>query len=104
MRSRFSAAAGMALVVLAVAAAPALAQQSGGVQVQGNTRIDANAKDINTVAAGNNNTAVTNIGTVNSDTKGNTHISVDVKNVDNIVTGHGKKSCVNIGSTSTGCQ
>lgn len=91
-----------ALLAAALFASPALAQQSGGVTVKGNTTIDAHAKDVNTIAAGSNNTAITNIGTINEDTKGNSKVTVDVKNVENVVTGHGKKGCVSIGSKG-GC-
>lgn len=92
-----------ALLAAALLAAPSLsAQESGGVRVKGNTNIDVHAKDVNTIAAGSHNTAVTNIGTINEDTTGNTKITVDVKNVENVVTGHGKKGCVSIGSKG-GC-
>ncbi len=89
---------GALLLALAVAA-PALAQQSGGVTVRGSTRIDVNAKDVNTVAIGSGNTATTRIGVIDENTHGPTSVTVDVKNVDNIVTGHGRKGCINIGST-----
>ncbi len=89
--------------VMMAAAIPALAQQSGGVSLKGNTRIDANASGVNTLAVGSGNTAVTQIGVVNESTRGNTGVTVDVKRVDNIVTGHGRKGCVNIGSSSNGC-
>ena len=91
---------GASILCLAVTAAtPAPAQQSGGVTVRGSTRIDANAKDVNTVAIGSGNTATTRIGVIDESTKGHTSVTVDVKNVDNIVTGHGRKGCINIGST-----
>lgn len=90
------------LLASALIAGPAIAQQSGGVRVKGNTTIDVHAKDVNTIASGTNNTAITNIGTINEDTKGNSKVTVDVKNVENVVSGHGKKGCVSIGSKG-GC-
>ena len=99
MRGCFMAFGGLAVSLILVAESPALAQQSGGVSVRGSTRIDANAKEVNTVAVGVGNTAVTRIGVVDESTRGNTSVTVDVKNVDNIVTGVGRKGCINIGST-----
>jgi azurin len=91
-----------AALVLAVAiVAPVLAQQSGGVKIQGNTTLDVNAKDVNTIATGTGNTAITNIGTINQDTMGSSHTTVDVKNVENVVGGHNHKGCVSIGAKGT---
>ena len=93
--------AAAALAVLMLVAGGAWAQESGGVRVRGNTNINANARNVDTVAIGQGNTAKTNIGVVNSNTSGNTNITVDAKNVQNIVTGRGKKGCVNIGVTGS---
>lgn len=81
---------------LAASAAIALAQSEGGV-VRGNTNINVNAANVNTIAVGSGNTAKTSIGSVKS-SKGNTNVTVDVKNVSNVVAGHGRKGCVNIGT------
>src|SRR5690242_18217884 len=96
------------LLVLALAALAgsaggrdAAAQQSGGVQVQGNTRLDVNAKNINTMAVGVGNTASTNIGSIRGNTKGNTNVAVDARNVSNVVGGIGRKGCINIATKGT---
>ena len=99
MRRSFMALAGL-MTVLALAAGPALAQQSGGVSVKGSTRVDANAANVNTVAIGSGNTASTRIGVIDENTRGHTSVTVDVKNVDNIVAGHGRTGCINIGSSA----
>lgn len=92
-----------AVLVLAgiVAIAPAAFGQAQGGVVRGNTQINANAENINTIAVGSGNTAKTNIGTVKGGTRENTKITVDVKNVANVVSGRGKKGCVNIGTRGT---
>lgn len=74
-----------------------LAQAQGGV-VRGNTTINVNAENVNTIAAGSGNTARTNIGSVKGGTRESTTVTVDVKNVSNVVTGRGKKGCINIGT------
>ena len=84
---------------LALAGGPALAQQSGGVSHHGNTRIDANAGEVNTLAIGEGNTAITRIGVIDEHDRHHGNVTVDVKNVDNIVTGHDRKGCINIGSS-----
>ncbi len=94
---------GSVLSAALTVAAPALAQQAGGVNVKGNTTINATAKDVNTMAVGSGNTAVTQIGVINESTRGNTGVTVDVQHIDNIVSGHGRKGCVNIGSTPGKC-
>ena len=80
---------------LALVSVVAGAQVQGGV-VRGNTNINVNAENVNTIAAGSNNVARTNIGSVKGGAKGG-NVSVDVKNVSNVVSGHGKKGCINIG-------
>ncbi len=91
--------AGALLLAGLVAAAPALAQQSGGVQVRGNTNLNVNAENVNTMAIGQGNVAKTNIGSIKGSKSGSTNVTVDAKNVTNIVAGRGKKGCINIGST-----
>ena len=91
-----------AVVALAFAGvAPFVWAQSQGGVVRGNTQINANAENINTVAVGSGNTAKTNIGTIKGGTKESTKITVDVKNVSNVVSGRGKKGCINIGTKGT---
>jgi len=77
-------------------AASASAQTQGGA-VRGNTNINVNAENINTIAVGSNNVARTSIGSVKSGAKSGGNVSVDVKNVSNVVAGHGRKGCINIG-------
>ena len=72
------------------------AQTQGGA-VRGNTNINVNAENVNTIAAGSNNVARTNIGSVKNGAKGGGNVTVDVKNVSNVVTGRGRKGCINIG-------
>lgn len=84
------------LTTLVIASATAFAQTQGGV-VRGNTNINVNAENVNTIAAGSNNVARTNIGSVKSGARSGGNVSVDVKNVSNVVTGRGKKGCINIG-------
>ena len=83
-------------LALACVASVAVAQAQGGV-VRGNNTINVNAENVNTVAAGSNNVARTNIGSVKDGAKGGSNVTVDVKNVSNVVTGRGRKGCINIG-------
>lgn len=73
-----------------------LAQVQGGI-VRGNTNINVNAENVNTIATGNGNVARTNIGSVKNGTRSGGNVTVDVKNVSNVVSGRGKKGCINIG-------
>ena len=73
------------------------AQAQGGV-VRGNTEINVNAENVNTIAVGSGNTAKTSIGSVKGGTRESSKVTVDVKNVSNVVSGRGKKGCVNIGT------
>mgnify|MGYP001582810088 CR=1 FL=1 len=81
---------------LATAACGVLAQAQGGA-VRGNTNINVNAENVNTIAAGSGNVARTNIGSVKGNSRDGANVTVDVKNVSNVVTGRGKKGCINIG-------
>lgn len=81
------------------------AQQSGGVQIHGNTDINVSTHNVTTIATGENNVARTNIGAIQQSQHGNKKITVDAKNVSNVVGGHGRKGCVTIGGTpSADCQ
>jgi hypothetical protein len=86
--------AGLALALTAPFAA---AQSQGGV-VRGNTKINVNAENVNTIAVGSGNTAKTSIGSVKGGTRESSTVTVDVKNVSNVVVGRGRKGCVNIGT------
>ncbi|MFZ4538735.1 hypothetical protein [Propionivibrio sp.] len=81
---------------LAGAASVAQAQEQGGV-VRGNTNINVNAENVNTIATGSGNVARTNIGSVKKGSREGSNVTVDVKNVSNVVSGRGKKGCINIG-------
>lgn len=74
-----------------------LAQTQGGV-IRGDTNINVNAENVNTIATGSGNSAKTSIGSVKGGTRESTNVTVDVKNVSNVVTGRGKKGCINIGT------
>lgn len=78
-------------------ASAAWAQAQGGV-VRGNTNINVNAENVNTIAVGSGNTAKTSIGSVKGGTRESSTVTVDVKNVSNVVAGRGKKGCINIGT------
>lgn len=95
---------GLAVAFGLCIATSAVAQESGGIKVQGNTQINTNVKNVNTIAAGVGNTAKTSIGSVQGNKKGNTNITVDVKNVDNVVVGAHRKGCVNIASVGSTCE
>ena len=84
------------LLGLTFASSLVLAQAQGGV-VRGNTNVNVNAENVNTIATGSNNVARTNIGSVKSGSKGGSNVTVDVKNVSNVVSGRGRKGCINIG-------
>lgn len=80
-----------------VALIPFAQAQTQGGAVRGNTNINVNAENVNTIASGSGNVARTNIGSVKSGTRDSSNVTVDVKNVSNVVTGRGKKGCINIG-------
>lgn len=88
-------------LLLAMLALPcigsAIAQSAGGV-ARGNTNINVNAENVNTMAVGSNNTARTSIGTVKGSGREGANVTVDVKNVTNVVAGRNKKGCINIGT------
>jgi hypothetical protein len=75
------------------------AQTEGGV-IRGNTKLNVNAENVNTMAIGSGNVAHTSIGSVKGNVRGNTNITVDVANVSNVVTGRNRKGCINIGTKS----
>lgn len=84
---------GSSLLLIALATS---AQTQGGA-VRGNTHINVNAENVNTIATGSGNVARTNIGSTKSGVRDGGNVTVDVKNVSNVVTGRGKKGCINIG-------
>jgi len=104
------------IVVAAVAATfafagAAVAQEKGGlkiqqssnpngVQIQGNTNMNTNAKDINTIAIGKGNVAETSIGSIRGGTQiqGNTNMNTNAKDVNTIAIGKGNTAETSIGS------
>jgi len=101
-----------AVAALSVAfAGAAMAQEAGGlkvqqssnpngVQIQGNTTMNTNAKDINTIAIGKGNTAETSIGSIRGGTQiqGNTTMNTNAKDVNTIAIGKGNTAETSIGS------
>lgn len=85
------------LLVGLVCCASAVQAQTQGGAVRGNSNINVNAENVNTIAAGSGNVARTNIGSVKGNSREGGNVTVDVKNVSNVVTGRGKKGCINIG-------
>ena len=61
------------------------------VQIQGNTEINANAKNVNAVAVGKGNTAKNAVGAIKGGTQiqGNTKINANAKNVNAVAVGKG---------------
>jgi len=97
--------------VAALIAGPAFAQSSGGVraqqssnpegvQIQGNTTINANAENVNTTAIGQGNTADTAIGAIRGgpQIQGNTTINANAKNVNTTAIGQGNTAKTSIGT------
>lgn len=76
------------IVSLAAAAVVAVAN---GVQIQGNTSVNAAGKNINTTAVGQGNTAETAVGAIGGGTQiqGNTTINAAAENVNTTAVGRG---------------
>ena len=72
---------------------------SGGVNIQGNTNIKANAENVNAVAVGQNNTAKNAVGAIKGGTniKGNTNIKANAKNVNAVAVGKGNTATNDVG-------
>lgn len=93
---------GVVALVLAVGmTGPASAQQTGGVQIQGNTNITATAKNINSNAE-NNSVSDVGVGRINGNTKiqGNTNINANAENITSTAKNN-SKSCVDVGTIGT---
>jgi len=71
-----------------------------GVQIQGNTEINANAKNVNTTAIGQGNTAESNVGAIGGGTQiqGNTEINANAQNVNTTAIGQGNTAKGNVGT------
>ena len=84
-----------ALIAAAVVASPAFAQQAQrssnpqGVQIQGNTNINAENKNVTAVAVGEGNTAKNTTGAIKGGTQiqGNTTIKASQKNATAVAVG-----------------
>jgi hypothetical protein len=81
---------------------PALAQEMGGVKIQGNTNINADANNMNTTAAGTDNQAVGGVGAIRGNTRiqGNTTINANAKNINTVAVGKGNLSTSDVGTMS----
>ena len=85
------------LIASAIAASPVFAQQSQrstnaqGVQIQGNTEIKADQKNVNAVAVGEGNVAKNTAGAIKGGTQiqGNTKIKASQKNATAVAVGKG---------------
>ena len=73
---------------------------SGGVQIQGNTNINANAQNVGAVASGKGNVAKNAVGAIKAGTQiqGNTNINANAKNVSAVATGKGNTATNDVGS------
>jgi hypothetical protein len=87
-------------VASAIIAAPAFAQQTQrssnpqGVQIQGNTEIKADQKNVTAVAVGEGNTAKNTAGAIKGGTQiqGNTKIKASQKNATAVAVGKGNEA------------
>ncbi|CAA7614592.1 conserved exported hypothetical protein [Candidatus Terasakiella magnetica] len=70
-----------------------------GVQIQGNTNINANAQNVNTTAIGQGNTADAAVGAIRGGTQiqGNTNINANAKNVNTTAIGQGNTAKTTVG-------
>ncbi|MBF0560514.1 MAG: hypothetical protein HQL37_00590 [Alphaproteobacteria bacterium] len=70
-----------------------------GVQIQGNTNINASGQNINTTAVGQGNTAESAVGAIGGGTQiqGNTNINASAENVNTTAVGTGNSSKAVIG-------
>lgn len=94
------------LATAAVVVSPVFAQQSqqrssnpDGVQIQGNTEIKANQKDVNAVAEGEGNTATNVAGGIKGTTQiqGNTKITASQKNANAAASGKDNRASNEVG-------
>lgn len=71
-----------------------------GVQIQGDTMVNANAQNVNAVAAGDGNSAKNATGAVKGGTQiqGNTRINANAKNVNSIAVGKSNAAANDVGS------
>ncbi len=99
----------IATLATAFAASTAFAQQSGGVQrstnpngvqIQGNTNINAQAENTVTQAKGEGNKASTGVGAIRGGTQiqGNTNINAQAKNTTTQAVGKNNKASTDVGT------
>ena len=94
------AASTLAFAQAGVQAAPGSVQATaGGVNIQGNTNIKADAENVNAVAVGKGNTAKNAVGAIKGGTniKGNTNINAKAKNVNPVAVGKGNTATNDVG-------
>ena len=72
----------------------------GGVQIQGNTSINANAENVGAVASGKGNVAKNAVGAIKGGTQiqGNTRINANAKNVSAVAVGKGNTATNDVGT------
>lgn len=87
---------GFALLTMLVAQCAFAIQVGNGTAIRGNSSIDVNAENVNTVVTGSGNVGRTTVGAVKKNGGGG-NVVVNVKNVSNVVSGRKKKGCINIG-------
>ncbi|CAK0782002.1 conserved exported hypothetical protein [Gammaproteobacteria bacterium] len=100
---------GMTLVAMAeTISGGSISGSAGGVQIQGNTTINASAENVNTMSSGSNSTATAKIGGISGGTQiqGNTTITASGKNVNTTSTGSTSKACSEVGNVgdTAGCK
>ncbi|MDO8311036.1 MAG: hypothetical protein Q7T25_03755 [Sideroxyarcus sp.] len=71
-----------------------------GVQIQGDTMVNANAQNVNAVAAGEGNSAKNATGAIKGGTQiqGNTRINANARNVNSVAVGKGNAAANDVGS------
>jgi fructose-specific component phosphotransferase system IIB-like protein len=98
----------LSLVGLPLIAAPASAQQRGGVQISGNATVIGLANNAVNAATGFLAKADQNVGAIKGDVKidGNATVIGLANNAVNAATGFLSKACQNVGvvSSDTGCE
>ena len=71
-----------------------------GVQIQGDTAVNASAQNVHAVAAGEGNTAKTATGAIRGGTQiqGNTRINANAQNMQSVAVGKGNAATNDVGS------
>ncbi|MBY0432104.1 MAG: hypothetical protein K2Q10_12955 [Rhodospirillales bacterium] len=77
-----------------------------GLRIQGDTKIEATGRNIDTSAYGQQNKAQTAVGAVtgNVDIRGRTTINSSAANVQNTAVGKSNNACAAVGAIGEGCR